>query len=253
MRGGHEWLIFPLRQDSFVKSFSCQNEASALFSCCSMAGVMSQSTWEGCRPGKHGVWKWRWGVVMDALSSLHHTRWHMFNLSPAAPVDRAGWDFTPLWSCVCGMCVSEWVKGSVRYRLKERKVTGRKSEPRKREEKWINKAERPAFQFLSGHLYIAQNQITKTLTYMRSAFGSSNWNLSALLTLNCFNEFHNFGSNCTLPEPMTAWRTTRHKGKSEKKNDKLQNKCNCVSFYCYFSHVFPPSVDTGMCVGCILE
>lgn len=31
----------------------------------------------------------------------------------------------------------EWVKGSVRYRLKERKVTGRKSEPRKREEKWI--------------------------------------------------------------------------------------------------------------------
>ncbi len=105
-QGGHKWLICPLRQDSFVKSFSCQNEASALFSCCSMAWVMSQSTWEGGGPGKHGVWKWRRAVVMDALSSLYRTQWHMFNLSPAAPVDRAGWDFTPLWSCVCA-CV--WV------------------------------------------------------------------------------------------------------------------------------------------------
>lgn len=71
---------------------------------CWMAGVMSQSTWEGCGPGKRGVRKWRRAVVIDALSSVCRTRWHVFNLSPAAPVDRAGWDFTPPRSRVCA-CV----------------------------------------------------------------------------------------------------------------------------------------------------
>lgn len=99
-KGGYQWLIFPRRQDSFVKSCSCQNEASALFFCCLMAGVMSQSTWEGRRPGKHWAWKWRRGIVMDALSSPYRAWWHMFNLGPAAPVDMAGWDFTQLWRCV---------------------------------------------------------------------------------------------------------------------------------------------------------
>ena len=60
-----------LCSEFFFFFFFCQNEASALFSCCLVAGVMSQSTWEGCRPGKHGVWKWRQPVLMDALSSLY--------------------------------------------------------------------------------------------------------------------------------------------------------------------------------------
>lgn len=105
-------------------------------------------------------------------------------------------------------------------RLKDRKVGGRKYEPKKREEQWINKTERVAFQFLSRHLYVAQNKIAKNVTYIRSAFGSSNWNSSALLMLNSFNEFHNFGSNSKLSEPMTAWRAIRHKRKKEEK--KLQ-------------------------------
>lgn len=41
-----------------LKSFSFKNKAPVPFPGCLVAGVMSQSTWESCRPEKHWVWEW---------------------------------------------------------------------------------------------------------------------------------------------------------------------------------------------------
>lgn len=48
-------------------------------------------------------------------------------------------------------------------------------------------------------------------------------------TIHYFNEFHNFGSDSKLPEPMTAGRTTRHKVKSVKKS--TGSKTNLIVSY----------------------
>ncbi len=143
MQGGHEWLISPLRRYSFVYSFSrnvCRMRFLHYF-----PAVQMQRWWAGAH-GRLQTGKKR-GVEM--ATGLRD--WCPVYLC-AAPDDTCsvsvtrhlliGRDEISRYHGDVNAYMCDWVKGSVRYRLKERKVTQRKSESREREEKLLNKTER---------------------------------------------------------------------------------------------------------------
>lgn len=123
----------------------------------------------------------------------------------------------PLCAHVCG-----WVKGSVGYRLKERKVSGGKSVPGiKHKQSWKRVCfTNPDRKWRNQHdICIAACQI---------------W------LLDCLCEFHNSGGD--KPGPQTAWMTRRNKVKSGNKSMSTKLNRGLVVL------LLPLSLHVGMCV-----
>lgn len=126
-------LMFRQRRDDLFKMWinfsNAKGTPTIHLSSETTSFVKCFSSERGCFPaaGRRGWWAGAPGraAVMDAPSSLYRVPWHVFNLTPAAPVDGAGWDFTALWSRARNTCASERREGE-RHKLKERKARRRK-------------------------------------------------------------------------------------------------------------------------------